>query len=111
MLSTGATGRFSEMNLFVAFPLLRFVLHNASRLVHLCTRSLQTLIVDEICVSYYLPNVQRYQSTGTRESRSQGLTLTLPQPCRKKGKTHRRLRMVLRRQEGRFVLVIVECAL
>ena len=77
MLSTKATGRFSEMNLSVALPLLSFVLLNASRLVHLCTRTLQTLIVDETCVSYYLPNVQRYQSAGTRTPRSQGLTQTL----------------------------------
>ena len=88
ILSTKATGRFSEMKLFVAFPLLSFVLHNASRLVHLCTRTLQTLIVDETCVFHYLSNVQRYQSAGTRSSRSQGLTQTLLQPFPKEEQRH-----------------------
>ena len=88
MLSTKATGRFSEMNLFVAFPLLSFVLHNASQLVHLCTQTLPTLIVNETCVSHYPSNVQRFQSAGTRTSRSQGLTQTLSQPFPKEGQRH-----------------------
>ena len=80
----------------MAFPLVCFVLHNASRLIHLFTRSPQALIIDEIYVCHYFSNVQKYQSAVTRRSQSQRLALSPIQTAEGRAKKDRKLRMMVR---------------